>query len=142
MWNNVRLTSGSWLDVANPHATSRTPHGAARVVLAMSAWSVKTRRAPSRHCRDAKVYGHATTAMHDDEHTTPPRYLGTACDYMLSWSWYILTQPVLLLYCNEQSHATAGVCTNTFGQSSLEGSDTTPHPSSTDFENNQGAHMA
>ena len=25
---------------------------------AMPAWSVKTRRAPSRHCREAKVYGH------------------------------------------------------------------------------------
>ena len=30
-------------------ATRRTPHGASRLVLAMSAWSVKTRRAPSRH---------------------------------------------------------------------------------------------
>ena len=26
---------------------------------------VKTRRAPSRHCRYARVYGHTTTAMHD-----------------------------------------------------------------------------
>ena len=45
-------------------ATRRTPHGASRLVLAMSAWSVKIRRAPSRHCRDARVhawhdYGHA-----------------------------------------------------------------------------------
>ena len=30
------------------------------------------RRAPSRRCRDAKVYGHTTTAMHDDEYTPPP----------------------------------------------------------------------
>ena len=30
----------------------------------------KTRRAPSRHCRDARVYGHMTTAMHDV--STPP----------------------------------------------------------------------
>ena len=30
----------------------------------MSAWLVKTRRAPSRHSRDARVYGHTTTAMH------------------------------------------------------------------------------
>ena len=28
---------------------------------AMSAWSVKTRCAPSRHCRDARVYGYAST---------------------------------------------------------------------------------
>ena len=34
-------------------------------------WSVKTRRVPSRHCRDARVYGHATTAM-DDIECTPP----------------------------------------------------------------------
>ena len=47
------------------HATRRTPHGASRLVLAMSAWSVKTRRAQSRHCRDARVYDHMTTAMHD-----------------------------------------------------------------------------
>ena len=32
------------------------------------AWSVKTRRAPSRHCRDAKVYGQTTTVMHEIEH--------------------------------------------------------------------------
>ena len=52
------------------HATRRTPHGASRLVLAMYAWSVKTRHAPSRHCRDARVYGHTTTAMHDVN--TPP----------------------------------------------------------------------
>ena len=27
---------------------------------------------PSRHCRDARVYGHTTTAMHDIEYTPPP----------------------------------------------------------------------
>ena len=47
------------------HATRRIPHGASRLVLAMPAWSVKTRRAPSRHFRDVRVYGHTTTAMHD-----------------------------------------------------------------------------
>ena len=47
------------------------PHGASRLVLAVSAWSVKTRRAPSRHCRDARrVHGHTTTAMHDSEFTS------------------------------------------------------------------------
>ena len=40
------------------HATRRTPHGASRLVRAMSAWLVKTRRAPSRHSRDTRVYGH------------------------------------------------------------------------------------
>ena len=53
------------------HATRRTPHGASRLVLAMSARSVKTLRAPSQHCRDASVYGHTTTAMYDDKYTPP-----------------------------------------------------------------------
>ena len=48
------------------HATRPSPHGASRLVQqAMSVWSVKTRRTPSRRCRDARIYGHATTAMHD-----------------------------------------------------------------------------
>ena len=49
------------------HATGGTPHGAWRLVLAMFVSSVKTRRARSGHCRDARVYGHTTTAMHDNE---------------------------------------------------------------------------
>ena len=47
------------------HATRRSPHGASRLVPAMYAWLVKTRHAPSRHCRDAGVYGHTTTAMQE-----------------------------------------------------------------------------
>ena len=46
------------------HAIRRTPHGASRLVQAMSAWLMKTRRAPFRHSGDARVYGHTTTAMH------------------------------------------------------------------------------
>ena len=45
--------------------TRRTHHGATRFVHAMSAWSEKTRRAPSRHSRVARVYGHTTTAKHE-----------------------------------------------------------------------------
>ena len=58
-------------------ATRRTPHGASRLVLAMSAWLVKTRRTPSRYCKDARVYGHTTTAMHANEYTSraTPSYL-------------------------------------------------------------------
>ena len=54
-----------FLEVCSP-----TPHGAWRLVQAMSAWSVKTRRAPFRHNRDASAYGHTTTAMNDTN--TPP----------------------------------------------------------------------
>ena len=54
------------------HATRRTPYGALRLVQAMPAWLVKTRRAPSRHSRDARVYGHSTTAMH--KLSTPPPF--------------------------------------------------------------------
>ena len=55
------------------YATRRAPHGASRLVLAMSAWSVKNRRAPSWHCRDAKVYGRTTTAMHNVHPRAPRR---------------------------------------------------------------------
>ena len=48
------------------HATRRTPHGASRLVQAMSTWSVKARHAPSRHSRIARVDGRTTTAMHDN----------------------------------------------------------------------------
>ena len=54
------------------HATRPTPHGASRLVQEMFAWSVKTRRAPSRHCSNARVYGHTTTAMHASFTRAPP----------------------------------------------------------------------
>ena len=44
---------------------------ASRLVQAMSAWLVKTRRAPSLHSRDARVYGHTTTAMHKQSTPLP-----------------------------------------------------------------------
>ena len=53
------------------HATRRTPRGASRLVLAMSASSVKTGRAPSRHRTDARVYGPTTKAMHVIEYPPP-----------------------------------------------------------------------
>ena len=53
------------------HSTRRTPHGASRLVQAISAWSVKIRRAPPRHCRDARIYGHTTTAIHDESTRHP-----------------------------------------------------------------------
>ena len=52
------------------HAIRRTPHGASHLAQATPAWLVKTRRAPPRHSRDARVYGHTTTAMH--KLSTPP----------------------------------------------------------------------
>ena len=47
------------------HAIRRTPHGASHLVQATSALLVKSRRSPSRHSRDARVYGHTTAAMHE-----------------------------------------------------------------------------
>ena len=47
-------------------------HGASHLVQAMSSWWVRTRHGPSRHCRDAMVYGHATTARHDMSTPPPP----------------------------------------------------------------------
>ena len=63
----------SWLQ-RNLHATRRTPHGASCLVQqAMPSWWVKTRRRLPRHCRAARVYGHMTTAMHDNEYPLPPQ---------------------------------------------------------------------
>ena len=52
------------------HLTFRFALGAGNVY----AWSVKTRRVPSRHCRDAGVYGRTTGATHDIEYTPPSPY--------------------------------------------------------------------
>ena len=57
-------------------ATRRRAHGASHLVQAMSAWLVKTRRAPSRHSRDARVYDLTTTARH--KLGTPPSPLTLA----------------------------------------------------------------
>ena len=58
------------------HATRPTPRGASRLVRAMFAWSVKARRAPSRHCKDARVHGHTTTVKHDMITPHPPLVAG------------------------------------------------------------------
>lgn len=54
-----------------------------------SAWSVKTRPASSRYCRDASVYGRKTTAMHDMSRVSPPPTLQetilTACSENPRW---------------------------------------------------------
>ena len=55
------------------HATRRTPHGASRMVQAMSARLVNTRRALSRHSRDARVYGLTTPAMLKLSAPPPPQ---------------------------------------------------------------------
>ena len=62
------------------HATRRTPRGTSRLVLAMSTWSVKARRPPSRRCGDERVYGHTTTPIDENEYTTPPVSTGMRCD--------------------------------------------------------------
>ena len=68
------------------HAIRRTPHGASRLVQAMS---VKTRRAPSRHCRDPRVYGHTTTDMHDISSTLVkhPRGSYIVNPHCCLWKW-------------------------------------------------------
>ena len=83
----VKLPRQATIEYARPppltlHAPRQTPQGASCLVLARSTWSVKTRRAPSRRCRDARVYGHTTTGMHDNEalpnltRTTPTAVVG------------------------------------------------------------------
>ena len=55
------------------YATRRTAHGASRLGQTFYAWSVKPRRAPLRHYRDARAYVRTTTAMHD-KRTRPRRF--------------------------------------------------------------------
>ena len=54
------------------HATRRTPHGASPLVQSNVCLVGETRPAPSRHSRDATVYGHTTTVMH--KLSTPPPF--------------------------------------------------------------------
>ena len=54
------------------HASPSTPRGVSGLMQALSAWSVKTRRAPFQHRRDARVCGHTTTAMHGMSTPLPP----------------------------------------------------------------------
>ena len=61
--SRVKLT----LDATCPNISRRVALGASNVY----AWSAKTGCAPSRNCRDARVYDHKTTAMHDM--STPPQ---------------------------------------------------------------------
>ena len=57
------------------HTTRRTPHGTSYFVQETSAWSVKTRRAPSRHCRDAREeWLYDFMAMHDNEYAPRSRH--------------------------------------------------------------------
>ena len=62
------IKSGADPSCDSPNSSRRFALGTSDVFLA---WSVKTRRAPSRHCRDARVYGHTTTAIHDNEYSPP-----------------------------------------------------------------------
>ena len=64
VWQGIQHVLSTPPPPPRRYATRHRPHGASRLVRAMSAWLVKTRRAPSRHIRDARVYGHTTTAMH------------------------------------------------------------------------------
>ena len=54
------------------HATRRTPHSFPHFVQVISAWSVKTRRAPFWHYRDARVYAYNTTTMPVNGYTSRP----------------------------------------------------------------------
>ena len=63
---------------------------------------MKTRRAPSRHIRDARVYGHTTTAMHK-LNTRPPcsripcntlHYYHTPCSLAGVWSHSLVIKDI------------------------------------------------
>ena len=56
------------------------------LIQATSAWSLKTRRAPFRHCRDARVYGHTTIAKHGTSTPPPPGPLHYLCSFTIIMS--------------------------------------------------------
>ena len=57
--------SASQAGLSKMQLTLQIPHGASRLVRAMSAWSSKTGYSLSRHCRDARVTGLTAMAMHE-----------------------------------------------------------------------------
>ena len=63
-------------------------------VQAMATWSVKTRRAPSWHCKDVKIYYLKTPAMHD---TSAPRPNKWRVVVFLSFFFLFLPLPLPLL---------------------------------------------
>ena len=71
----------------------------------MSARSVKTQRAPSRDCRDARVYGHRTTPICDNEYTSPLSFahatpiLSRDPDELRNFGYLILSVEALLVTC-------------------------------------------
>ena len=79
------------------HATRRTHHGASRLAQAMSVWLVKTRRASSRHSRDARVCGRTTTTMHKLS-TPPPLHCRASCASAVGARNTIPTWPLLPLF--------------------------------------------
>ena len=54
------------------YATRPTSHGASRLMQSMSAWSGKTRRAPSLYCSDARVYDMTIRLRSCMMSSTPP----------------------------------------------------------------------
>ena len=78
--------------------------------LPPSAWLVKTRRAPSHHSRDGRVYGHTNTATHKLSTPPPPGRGGSARQMhpalsTLSYkygnpvSWIVVTSRKRLTFC-------------------------------------------
>ena len=57
------------------NVTRLTLHGASQLMHAMSVWSAKARRAPSRHSRGVMVNDLKATTMHEMSTPPPPGYL-------------------------------------------------------------------
>ena len=74
------------------HATRQAPHGASRLVHAMSACSMKTRHAPSRHCRNARVNGHTTTAVREMSTPHPPT---PSCNWCVTTTTATTAGPII-----------------------------------------------
>ena len=91
------------------HANHQTPHSASRLVQSISVWSVKTRHASSWHCRDARVYGHTTTAIHEIEYISPIEYTPPPRLQEGSKNMYVFTHFFIRVICVANSHSCQGV---------------------------------
>ena len=102
IYRKVRLTSGSLWDAAHPSHDS--PNISRRFALRATDVCLfgENPTCSSRHCRDARVYGDTTTAMHDNEYTHPSRaawLYGPAIRRRccLSGIWYLVCMGLLYM---------------------------------------------
>ena len=70
--HTLQMYGGNFVVHANHCRGQTTQFTTSEQPTSPPVWSAKTRRAPSRLCRDIRGYSLKTAAMHDNEYTLPP----------------------------------------------------------------------